>query len=208
MSTNPDQIRTEIEATRASLSQDVNTLADTVNPAHAARRRMASARSAMLGVKDKIMGTATNSAAGTTAAAKEKISAATDAAQGKISAAGEAARDTATTAQNQFRRQASGNPLAVGLIAVGVGWLIGSLLPASSAEEQAAVKVKEAAAPAVTTAAKETAARLQGSAREAAETVKATAADAAATVKDEAASSAQDVRDQAQQARDAIGDSH
>jgi hypothetical protein len=105
------------------------------------------------------------------------------------------------------RRQAAGNPLAVGLIAVGVGWLVGSLLPASSAEERAAAKIKEAAGPAVTGAAKDAAASLQDSAQQAAESVKATAADAAATVKDESASSARDVRDQAQAARDTVADS-
>ena len=53
-------------------------------------------------------------------------------------------------------RQTEPASLAVGLIAVGVGWLAGSLLPASSAEERAATKVKEAAAPAVAGAAKQT----------------------------------------------------
>ena len=33
MSNNPDQIREQIERTRADLSSNVNTLADTVNPA-------------------------------------------------------------------------------------------------------------------------------------------------------------------------------
>jgi hypothetical protein len=58
MTSDPDQIREQIEETRASLSEDVNTLADTVNPTHAAKRKAASARSAVLGVKDKVMGAA------------------------------------------------------------------------------------------------------------------------------------------------------
>ena len=37
MTSDPDQIREQIEETRTSLSQDVNTLANTVNPAHAAK---------------------------------------------------------------------------------------------------------------------------------------------------------------------------
>ena len=113
-----------------------------------------------------------------------------------------------SAAPGQLRRQAAGNPLAVGLIAVGVGWLVGSLLPASRAEERAAVKVKEAAAPAVTSAAKDAAANLQDSAQQAAESVKAAATDAAATVKDETASSAHDVQDQAQAARGTVTGSH
>jgi hypothetical protein len=77
-------------------------------------------------------------------------------------------------------------------------------LPASSAEERAAAKVKDAAAPAVTSAARDAAASLQDSAQQAAESVKATAADAATTVKDEAAVSAQDVREEAHAARDTV----
>ena len=168
MTSDPDQIREQIEETRISLSEDVNTLADTVNPAHAAKRKAASARSAVLGVKDKAMGAA---------------------------------------APDRLRRQVTGNPLAVGLIAVGVGWLAGSLVPASGTEERAATKVKETAAPAVTGAAKDVAASLQDPARQAAESVKAAAADAAAAVKDETASSAHDVRDQALAARDTVTDS-
>lgn len=120
---------------------------------------------------------------------------------------GSAAGDKVSGARDKIQEQASGNPLAVGLIAVGVGWLLGSLLPATSTEEQAAAKVKEIATPAITGAAKEAGAHLQDSAQQAAESVKATAADAAATVKDETASSVQDVHDQAQTARDTVTDS-
>jgi hypothetical protein len=94
MSSDPDQIREQIEETPTSLSKDVNALADTVNP------RM----------------------------------------------------------PQNARQQAQ---VAVRLIAVGAGWLAGSLLPASSAEERAAAKVKDAGVPAVNGAAKDAAASLQ-----------------------------------------------
>jgi len=124
-----------------------------------------------------------------------------------VSGTSSAVRDTVSAAQSGLRQQTTGNPLAVGLIAIGVGWLIGSLLPASSVEEQAAVKVKDAAAPAVTEAAKDTVSSLHDSAQEAVGSVKTVAADAAATVRDEAVSSAQDVRDRAYDARDAVAES-
>jgi hypothetical protein len=184
MTSDPDQIREQIEETRSGLSQDVNTLADTVNPDQAAKRTAASARSAVLGAKDKVMGAASQSVSGTS------------------SAAGTGMAGT----REKLMDQASGNPLAVGLIAVGVGWLLGSLLPASSAEEHAAVKVKEAATPALADSAKDVASSLQDSAQHAADSVKATAVDAAAMVKDEAASSAHDVQNQAQTARDTVAD--
>jgi hypothetical protein len=118
-----------------------------------------------------------------------------------------AAQDTISAAPAQLRQQAAGNPLAVGLIAVGVGWLVGSLLPASSTEERAAAKVKEAATPAVTGAVKDAAANLQDPAKQAAESVKDAASDAAATVKDETANSAHDLKNQAQAARDTMTES-
>ena len=99
--------------------------------------------------------------------------------------------------------QAKGNPLAVGLIAFGVGWLASSLLPASTAEKKIAANVKEAAEPLaheVADAAKQVGENLKQPASEAADAVKGTATDAAANVKSETASSAGDVRDQAKQA--------
>lgn len=156
MTSDPDQIREQIEETRISLSEDVNALADTVNPAHAAKRKAASARSAVLRVKDKVMGAASQSVSSTTSAAGGKAS---------------AVQEMASAAPDRLCRQA-GNPLAVGLIAVGVGWLAGSLLPASSAEERVATKVRETAGPAVTGAAKDAAAGLQDSAKQAAESVR------------------------------------
>src|ERR1700749_2023364 len=178
MTSDPDQIREQIEETRISLSEDVNTLADTVNPAHAAKRKAVGARSAVLRVKDKVMGAASQSVSSTTSAAGEKASAVQEAAGEKASAV----HEKASAAPDRLRRQAAGNPLAVGLIAVGVGWLVGSLLPASSAEGDGGAKGKETAAPAVTSAAKDAAASLQDPAKQAAGSVKAAATDAATAV--------------------------
>ena len=109
-----------------------------------------------------------------------------------------------SAAPRRLRHRAAGNPLGVGLIAAGVGWLVGSLLPASTAEERAATKAKDAVAPAVTSAAKDAAAGIQDSAKQAAESVKAAAVDAAGTVKGETVGSAHDIRDQVQAARDPL----
>jgi len=182
MTTDPDQIRAEIEETRGSLSQDVNVLGDTVNPARAVKRKAAAARGAMLGAKNKVMGAASQSASGTSSAVGDAVS----------------------ESKEKLRGQASGNPLAVGLIAVGVGWLVGSLLPASAAEQQVAAKVKDTTVPVVTESAEEVAGHLQGPAQHAVESVKSTASDAAAVVKDEAVSSARQVKDQAHDAKDVI----
>ncbi len=62
MSNNPDQIRHEIESTRAELSGDVNALADSVRPSTVARRQVDKVRDGVTtvknSVKDSVMGTA------------------------------------------------------------------------------------------------------------------------------------------------------
>jgi hypothetical protein len=182
-SNDPDEIRAEIERTRAGLSDDVNALADSVNPAHVAGRQVDKVKGAVFGVKDKVMG-------GTDSSGSEsKLSSAQSAVSG---------------APAQLGAQARGNPLAAGLIAFGVGALVSSLLPASAAEQQAATKVKEAATPVLSDAAKEVSGNLKEPAQQAVEAVKGTATDAASTVKDEGTSAAADVKGQAQDAKDTV----
>lgn len=194
-SNDPDQIRAEIEQTRANLSNDVNTLTDTVTPSHVAKRQVEKARGAVVGVKDKVMGSASDLGS----SASDKASHVSD----KASNVGTAVTGAPQTVKNR----ASGNPLAAGLIAVGVGWLVGSMLPVSEREKQAATQVKETAMPMVSDAAKEVAENLKPAAQEAVESVKETATDAAATVKEEGKSSAQDVQGQAADAKDTIQES-
>jgi len=195
-SNDPDQIRAEIEQTRANLSNDVNQLTDTVTPSHVAKRQVDKARGAVFGVKDRVMGTAGD----LHSSASDKASNLSD----KASDMGSAVASAPTTVKDR----AAGNPLAAGLIAVGVGWLVGSLLPVSEREKQAATQVKdqvkETAMPVVSDAAKEVAENLKPAAQEAVESVKETAADAAATVKEEGKASAQDVQGQAVDAKDTI----
>ena len=177
MSNNPDQIRQEIETTRAELSGDVNALADSVKPGNVARRQVDKVRDGVMGVKDSVMGTAD------------------DATQSVSGAAGDA--------KSAVRSKTRGNPLAAGLVAFAAGWLVSSLLPASEAERQGATALKEKAQPLTEelgSAAKQVAENLKEPAREAVDQVKASAADSAATVKDEAASTAGDVKDSSQQA--------
>jgi ElaB/YqjD/DUF883 family membrane-anchored ribosome-binding protein len=190
--TDPDVIRAQIEQTRLNLSDDVNQLADTVNPTHVAKRQVDKVKGAVGGVKEKVMGTASD--AGSNLASTQ--SSVADAVSGAV-----------TGAPGQVRMRAAGNPLAAGLIAVGVGWLIGSLLPASTAEQQAAAKVKDTATPVLTDAAKEVAGNLQEPAQQAVAAVKDTATDAATTVKDESTAAANDLKDQAHDAKGTVQES-
>jgi hypothetical protein len=196
MSNDPDQIRAEIERTRANLSDNVNTLTDTVTPSHIAKRQVGKARSAVFGVRDTVMGTAS----GLGLAAGDTASGLGDAVSG--------AGDTVTGASAAVKTHAAGNPLAAGLIAVGVGWLVGSLLPATAGERQAAVQLKQTATPLLSDAARDVTEHLKEPAQQAVAAVQDTATDAAHTVKDESLASANQVKEQAVDAKDAVQDAH
>ncbi len=190
MSQDPDQIRAEIEDTRARLSSDVDTLADTVNPRNVARRQVGRVGSALSSARDTVMGTAHDAgsgAASSVGSASSSVGSAASSVGGAVQSAPDAAR-----------RQARGNPLAAGLVAFGLGALVASLLPATEQEARAAATVKEKVEPLkdeVSDLAKGAAENLKQPAQEAVEQVKQTATEAATTVKQEGTSAAQDVKE-------------
>jgi len=189
---NPDEIRDDIERTRANLGQDVDALADKVNPSKIVDRKTRRVRQGFTTLRERVMGVADDAGG----SAHDAMSHVGDAAHH----AGEAVKD----APHKVASTTRGNPVAVGLIAFGVGWLAASLIPSTRAEQQAAEKAKDAAAPLVDQVkdvAQETAEHLKQPAKEAAEAVKERATEAAHTVADEGKSAAADVKDEAQQAR-------
>lgn len=195
-SADPDTLRAEIEETRSHLSQNVNALGEAVAPGNIARRQVDKAKGAAVGVKDKVMGSAESAASSV---------------GDKASGAGSAVGGTVSTAGQTATAQAQGSPLAAGMIALGAGWLLGSLLPASSREQQAAEQLKEQAAPLASHAqevakgaAQEVAENLKEPAKQAAESVKGTAQDAVETVKSEGQSAAEDVKGSAQDSKEAV----
>ncbi|MCO1599533.1 DUF3618 domain-containing protein [Micromonospora sp. RHAY321] len=214
MSTDPDQIRREIEATRNSLSSDVDALAYKVSPSRIVDDRKQRARSALQNVRDKVMGTASDLGHGTGHAAHSVGDRASSAASSVSDAAHSAASsvsDAAHSAPRVIRQKSEGNPLAAGLIAFGVGWLASSLIPASRREQQAATQIKEkvgehsgAVKEKLGEVASELKEELREPAQQAAESVKSTAQDAVHAVKDDSKSAAQDVKDQAQQSRQQV----
>jgi hypothetical protein len=210
----PEVIRRQIEDTRRELSYDVDALNEKVNPARVVDRRVSAAKGRMTNLKEKVMG----SAQGTTAQAHGYASNAAGSVQGAASSAADNVQNAASTAVDAVQqapdavvRQTQGNPLAAGLIAFGVGWLVSSLLPASEKEKQLAQQAestvrehKDALLEPAKQAAQEMGEQLKPAAQDAVESVKSTAQDAAATVKDEGQSAVQDVQGQAQQSRDTV----
>ena len=213
-SSDPDVIRRQIEDTRRELSYDVDALNEKVNPARVVDRRVTAAKGRLTSVKEKVMG----SAEGTRYAAHSAASNVTDSVQGAASSAADSVQNAASSAAGAIQgapdtvvRQTQGNPLAAGLIAFGVGWLVSSLLPASEKEKQLAQQAesavrehKDALLEPAKQAAQEIGEQLKPAAQEAVESVKSTAQDAAATVKDEGQSAVQDVQGQAQQSKERV----
>ena len=140
-SSDPDVIRRQIEDTRRELSYDVDALNEKVNPARVMDRRVSAAKGRFTSVKEKVMGTAsdtTSSAQGMAHNAVGSVQDTASSAAGAVQNAASSAVSTVQQAPDMVVRQAQGNPLAAGLIAFGVGWLVSSLLPASQKEQELA----------------------------------------------------------------------
>ncbi|GAB3301860.1 DUF3618 domain-containing protein [Geodermatophilus aquaeductus] len=224
-SSDPDVIRRQIEETRRELSYDVDALNEKVNPARVIDRRMATAKGRFARAKDRVMGSshdtsystrgsgqnALSSVQGTASNAAGSVQDAASNAAGTVQDAASQAAHAVQQAPDAVIRQTQGNPLAAGLIAFGVGWLVSSLLPASEKERQLAQQAEttlrehkdELLAPAKQ-AAQEVGEQLKPAAQHAVEEVRGTATDAAQTVKQEGQSAAQDVQGQAQQSRQTV----
>jgi hypothetical protein len=145
VSNDPEVLRAEIEQTQARLSQDVNALGEAVTPRNIARRQGDKVKGAAVGIKDKVMGSAEDAAS----SVQGRVSGVSSSVSGSVSGGASNVSGTVSQAPQVARQRAQGNPLAAGMIALGAGWLLGSLLPASQKERQAVTKVKEQAQPLV-----------------------------------------------------------
>ncbi len=206
MAEEPDRLRQDIERTRASLTRDVDRLADKTSPTRVAQRRWTS-------VKEKVMGSSDNArhAAGDTmSTVQDKASHASDVVSSKAHDAadtvGSKAHDAADAVRNTpqvVSRQAAGNPIAAGIIAFGAGMLAATLIPVSDAEKRAGQQLKDNSGDLVDRVkdvAGEVGSDLKQNAAEAASQVRETAQDAVQTTKEQAQSSAQDAAAQTKQA--------
>ncbi|MDX6208757.1 MAG: hypothetical protein QOE24_1148 [Frankiales bacterium] len=196
MGTSPDQLRQDIERTRAGLTHNVDTLAEKVSPSAVAHRRARDVRGAVSGIKERVMGASDTASPGTSIH---------DKASGIGSSLSERAssvQDSVASAPTALRHKTQGSPLAAGIVAFGAGLLVSSMLPASDREQQAAVALKERAQPLAEEQAQQLKESLAPMAQDAVDQVKSTAQDAAAATKAEAAGAAGEVADHA---RDAAG---
>jgi gas vesicle protein len=191
MGQTPDELKRQVERTRADLSSNVDTLADRVNPAQVARRRTQAMRASAVSLKERVMGSASD----TLQSVRESASDATTSLGG-----------AAQRAPGEIRANTRGNPLAAGLIAFGTGMVAAALMPASQAETRAVTTLREntdklePAKQALSESAQHMKENLAPAAQDAVQHVKDMAADAARTTSEQAKESGSGVADQAKSA--------
>lgn len=186
---NPQDLQHEIERTRANLSEDVDRLTEKVSPPRMIGRRVDRVKSGAVGLRERVMGSADDGSG---------LRGAGD----SLSSTADSAKDAIGSAPSAVRSRTQGNPLAVGLVAFGVGMVLSSLLPATDAEQRLAAsaedKAKNLAEP-VKQAGQQLAEDLKPAAQDAVEQVKSTAQDAAQRTTEHAKSAADDVKAPMQQ---------
>ena len=214
-SNDPDEIRADIERTRAALSNDVDDLAESVKPKNVAGRQVGKVKEAASNIKERVMGSddddysgsAVGAASDRAFAAREAVSDKTYAARDTVSEKASEARDAVSRAPATVKRKAQGNPLAAGVIAFGIGMLVSSLIPSTERERQAVSQLQENLEPVKEKAsevAQEVAANLKEPAQEAAQSVKTAATEGAENVRQEGAAAAAEVKDQAQASKETV----
>jgi ElaB/YqjD/DUF883 family membrane-anchored ribosome-binding protein len=211
-SNDPDEIRADIERTRATLSNDVDDLAESVKPKSVAQRQVDKVKDAAGSLKDRVMGSDDDDYSSSTvgdkaSAAKDAVAdrayAARDTVSEKASDAADAVREAPTT----LKRKTQGNPLAAGVIAFGLGMLVSSLIPSSEKERRAVSQLQDNLEPVkqkATEVAQDVGENLRPAAQEAAQSVKSTAQEGVENVKQEGQSAAQDVKGQARDSKDTV----
>ncbi|MGW6215128.1 DUF3618 domain-containing protein [Streptomyces sp. NPDC055109] len=206
MGTEPDELRRDVEDSRAHLARNVELLADRVVPGRVARRKVDSAHNRLNGIRERVMGTAHDGSA-----------AAADAAHGVADRTGQAAghvgdavssttssvSDAARQTPQHIKQQTQGSPLAAGVIAFGAGMLAAALLPTSAVEEQVGGRLREHADDVIEPikqSALEAGQEIRDEMREpttqAVQSVKSTAADAAQTTADDARKTGRETAEQ------------
>jgi gas vesicle protein len=206
MGQSAEQVRADIERTREDLGQDLDAIGNKISPRQAVRRRTDRVRGTLTDMKERLMGSAESATSTVTSEESSVAGSVRDAASDVASSVADAASgaaDTVRHAPDLVKRQTEGNPMAVGLIAFGLGALAGTILPSTQTEKSMAPQLRER----VVEPMKETASQaahevgqdLRGSAGEAAERVKQTAQEGAQRLSEETRHRVEDVKSEVQQ---------
>lgn len=197
MGKSAEDVRQEIESTRADLGGTLDAIGDRVSPGRMLERRRTRVRQGVQRVRDVVMGTAED--------VRDRVSSAAGTGSDKVSSA----VGSVTDAPDAMRDRTEGNPLVVGAIAFGAGVLAASLLPVSRTEQEAGAQLADKVQPVkdeLTSAGREMVEHLKEPARDAAEQVKEVAREGADEVKSAAKQAGQETKDAAGEARTQVAD--
>ena len=179
MGQSAEELRAEIEATRTDLGDTMDAIGDRVSPSRMVERRKNRMALGARRLRDRVMGT---------------VHDATDAGTDRASQAAGAMRE----APELVRERTAGNPILAGAVALGVGFLVASLLPVTEAEEQAAPQLTATMEPvkdALSEAGHDVVEHLKEPAKAALGEVQDVAQDHAASVVEQAKTAAHDTAD-------------
>jgi uncharacterized protein YjbJ (UPF0337 family) len=172
------------------MTATVDAIGGRVSPRQVARRRTQRMRGWVVSVRDSVMGTAGQVAG----QAHDVVGHAGD----QVSGTWEGLGERAAGGGDLLVRRAQGNPVGAGVIAFGLGLLLGSLAPPTEPEQRTAAVLLERAQPLVEEAkasGSELASGLQGAAQDAAGRVADVASGAVQQVKEQASSTVADMKD-------------
>lgn len=195
MGQDTEELRRDIESTRAEMSGTLDAIGDRVIPGRVVERNKNKVRASVGGIRDRVMGTAHD--------AKARLS---DTA-GSVTDTAHSGVEGVKHAPDSMREHTQGAPLVAGAIAFGIGFLVAAAFPASSTEKEASGKVMEKLEPVkeqLTEAVHEVADNLKEPAKQAADTVKSAATDSAQAVTSAAKDAKETAADQARQSVDSM----
>lgn len=226
MSDDPEVLRREIERTRADLSRDVDALGEAARPGNVARRQAEKVTDKVRGaghtLKEKVMGSddpygtepgLVGRATGTASELGHRVGDTTSELGSRVGDAAGTAQHALATAPDAARRRTRGNPLAAGVVALGAGWLLGSLLPSSEKERELAVSAKEQvrdsdlaqqAMNEARTVAQQVVEDVRPQAQQAVEQVRQSASESVEHVKQDASAATEEVKSSAQESKDTV----
>jgi gas vesicle protein len=179
-----EELRGQLARKRDDLGRDLEAIGDRVSPGRVVERKRAAVRQSFGRARNAVMGSADH--------ATHTVTSHTTSAASSVHDAASAVAGAVSDAPDLAREHTQGNPMAAGLIALGVGLLVSTLMPASRREQTLAQQIQ----PALETAASEAGAAAQ----QAVEGLKPKAHEAVQDLKDSAQESVETVKTEAKDA--------
>ena len=185
-----EELRVEIAETRSDLSDTMDAIGDRLSPGRIAERRKNQVTGGFRSLRDRVMGTAGQSARSLSDTAHS---------------ATEAVKDT----PDVVLERTEGSPMIAGALAFGVGFLVAATLPQPQQEKDVEARLLEKAQPVtqqLTEGGREVVEHVKEGASQAAQELKQTAAEGARSVADTAQQAAETTKQQASESAQAAKD--